>query len=172
MDKNTPSAPIPAKILLLRALVARGYSSEAILEEFKRVAVLLGLPLKLGAAAFRGWRRAAVLVFTLKRRFTPRRRQLESDDLFYSKVAAYLTDFRAGLPGDSLRLLRDETTGRPGMQHWMRKTIEDIVNRARHDTGNKSRLGDAGRWEAVAAAAGWGELSGEVARIIADMLGE
>lgn len=118
------------------------------------------------------WFKLSDLALNLKRCFTTRRRQLEADDLFYARVGAHLAHFSAQLDGDSLRLLRNETTGRPGMQRWIAKTIEQIVDDTRCDTGNTSRLGDAGRWEAVAAAAGWGELSGEVARKIANMLGE
>ena len=58
MDK-TP-APTPAKVAILRALIARGHSAETILEEFKRVAVLHGLPPEVGAASFRGCLGAAV----------------------------------------------------------------------------------------------------------------
>jgi len=56
---ETP-APAPAKVAILRDLIARGHSAEAILEEFKRVAVLHGLPPEVGAASFRGCLGAAV----------------------------------------------------------------------------------------------------------------
>jgi len=118
------------------------------------------------------WSKLSELALNLKWRLTSRRRQLEVADLFYARVAARLAHFAAHLDGDSLRMLRNETTGRPGMQRWIRKTIEQIVDDTPSDARDNSMLRDAGRWEAVAAAAGWGELSGEVARIIANMLGE
>ena len=120
------------------------------------------------------WSKLAELARSLKRRFTSRRRQLEADDLFRARVGAHLTHFSAQLDADSLRPIRDDR-GRLRMQRWMAKTIEQIVDDTPHDhrdLRNTPRLSAAGRWEAVAAAAGWGELSGEVARIIANELGE
>lgn len=58
MDKTTD--PTPGKVAILRDLIARGHSAETILEEFKRVAVLHGLPPEVGAASFRGCVGAAV----------------------------------------------------------------------------------------------------------------
>lgn len=56
---ETP-APTPGKVAILRDLIACGHSAAAILEEFKRVAVLHGLPPEVGAASFRGCLGAAV----------------------------------------------------------------------------------------------------------------